>query len=85
MWYHRNPLDYLFREFQFHLIPLIPYLALAKIIIVRSLIFHIFTRVENQPCKQGLRQKRRIILKYLQNIFSFAKLYEHFCFIKIHN
>ena len=49
-------------------------LAIGKTILVRSLIFHIFTRVENQPLKQRLKQKRRIILTNLQNIFSFVKL-----------
>ena len=51
---------------------LIPYSAIVKTILVRSFIFNIFTRVENQPLKQGLKQKRRIIFKNLQNTFSFA-------------
>ena len=59
-------------DFHFHLVPLIPYSAIAKTILVRSLIFHIFTRVENQPLKQRLKQKRCIILTNLQDIFSFA-------------
>ena len=38
-----------FHKFQFHLVLLMPYSALAKTILVSSLIF---TRVENQPSKQ---------------------------------
>ena len=57
-----------------HLVPLIPYSAIAKTVLVRSLIFQIFTRVENQPLTQRLKQKRRIIVTNLQNIISFAKL-----------
>ena len=41
-----------FREFHFHLAPMIPYSAIAKTILVRSIIFLFFTRVENQPLKQ---------------------------------
>ena len=49
--------------------------------------FSYFTCVENQPLKKRLKQKRHIIFKNLQNVLSFAKLYEHllFLFIKIHN
>ena len=43
----QNPLDYPFPEFHFQLVPLIPYSAIAKTILLRTLIFHIFTRVEN--------------------------------------
>ena len=50
--YHRKPLDHSFFEFQFHLVPLIPYSAIAKKILVRTLIFHSFTPVENKPSKQ---------------------------------
>ena len=57
MEYHRNPLD---REFQLQIVPLILYSAIGKTILVRSRIFHIFNRVENQPLKQ-LKRKRRII------------------------
>ena len=49
-------------------IPLIPYLAIDKRILVRTLIFHIFTCVEIQPLKQRLKQKLRIILKNVQNV-----------------
>ena len=52
--YHRNPLTNPFREFKFHLVPLIPYSAIVKTILVRTRIFHIFTRVKNQPLKQLL-------------------------------
>ena len=52
-----------FREFQFNLVPLIPYSAIAKTILVRSLIFHIFTSVEYQPLKQRLKQKDVLFLK----------------------
>ena len=72
------------REFQFHLVLLIPYSAIAKTITARSLIFRIFTRVENQPLKQRLKQKGRIIFKNFQIIFSFAKLEIYFLFHKIH-
>ena len=61
----------LFREFQFQLVPLIPYLAIANLILARSHIFHIFIHVENQPLKQRLKQKRRIIL---QTYDTFAHL-----------
>ena len=60
-----------FCEFQLQLVPLIPCSVIAKTIPVRSRIFHIFTGVENQPLNQRLH-KRRIILKNVQNIFSFA-------------
>ena len=61
-----------FHEFQVHIVPLIPHSAIAKTIFIRSLIFYIFTRVENQPLKQRLKQKRRIILTNFRPIFSFA-------------
>ena len=49
-----------FREFHFHLVPLIPNSAIAKT--TRQIpYFHIFTRVENLPLKQRLKQIRRII------------------------
>ena len=51
----------LFHEFQIHLVPLTPYSVIPRTILVRSLIFHIFTRVEYQALKQRLKQKRRII------------------------
>ena len=54
------------REFLFQLVPLIPYSAIAKTIFVIYLIFYILTRVNNQPLKQGLKQKLRIILKTYQ-------------------
>ena len=63
-----------FREFYFQLFPSIHHSAIGKTILVRSLIVRIFTHVENQPLKQRLKQKRRIILTNLQNIFSFAEL-----------
>ena len=59
--YHRKPLDNPLYLFHFKLDPLMPYSAVAKTILVRSLIFHIFKRVENQPLKQGLKQKHRLI------------------------
>ena len=58
--YGQNPLTIPFRKFQLHLGPLIPYSAILKIL-VRSLIFHIFTRVENLPLNQRLKHKRRMI------------------------
>ena len=48
-----------FREFQFYLVPLIPYPAIAKVpkkILVSSFSFLIFTRVETQTLKQRLKQ-----------------------------
>ena len=57
-------------EFQLHLVSLIPHSAIAKtVLLARSLIFHIFTRVEIQPIKQRLKQKRRNILTNLRHIF----------------
>ena len=62
---------------------MITYSAIAKTILARSRIFHIFKCVRgNQPLKKRLKQKRRIIFKNLQNIFSFAKLLEYFLFLK---
>ena len=59
-----------FREFHFQLVPLIPYSEIT--ITILTIIFHIFTHVENQPLKQQLKHKRPIILKNLQNVFSVA-------------
>ena len=70
--YHRNP----FCEFQLKLVPLIP---IAKTILGRSRIFHIFTRVENQHLKQRLQRKLRIILKTFQT-FSHSLSYRIFFF-----
>ena len=50
----KQPLNFLFNGVYFHLVPFIPYSAIAKTILVRPLIFHIFTRVENQPLKHVL-------------------------------
>ena len=47
-------------RFQLHLVQLILHLAITKTILVRSLIIHMFTRVENQPLKPLLKQKRCI-------------------------
>ena len=76
------PLEYPLLWVPFSSSYLVPILSYLQKILIRTLIFHIFTRVENKPLKQRLKQKWRIILKYLINIFSFAKLKEHFCFIK---
>ena len=59
-------------ELQLNLVSLIPHSAIAKTVLHRSLIFHIFTRVENHLLKQRLKQKRRIILTNVRHIFSFA-------------
>ena len=77
----RNLLTIPFREFQFQLVPLIPSLATVKTILVRSLIFPIFTRVENQPLKQRLIHKRHIILLFAEQYgdLLFHKIY-HFLF-----
>ena len=61
-----------FYEFQLHLVPLIPLSAIAKTVLLRSLSFDIFISVENQPLKQKIKQKQRIILTNVQHIFSFA-------------
>ena len=61
-----------FYEFQVHLVSLIPHSAIAKTVPLRSPNFHIFTSVENQPLKQQLNQKRRIILTNVRHIFSLA-------------
>ena len=55
-----------FYEFKLHLVPLIPHSAIDKAVLLRSLIFRIITRVENQPLKKLLKQKRCIILTNLQ-------------------
>ena len=55
--------------FHLHLVPLIPSSAIAKTILARTLIFHIFTIVDSQPLKQRLKQKQRIIIKKLTNAF----------------
>ena len=36
----------------------------------------------DQQLKQRLKHKRRIILKNVQNVFSFTKLYDYFLFDK---
>ena len=51
---------------------MIPYSTIAKTILVRSRIFHIFTRVENQPLKQ---RKRRIFLTYKTFSHSLSYVY----------
>ena len=72
-----------FHEFQFQLVPLIPYSAITKTILVRFLIFQMFTSVENQPLKRRLKLKQRIIFKNLQNSFSFSKRHRNtFCWLK---
>ena len=62
---------------------MIPYSAIAYTILISTRIFHIFIRVENEPLKQQLKQKRRIILKSLLKIFSFTKLQEIFFYKSI--
>ena len=52
-----------FPEFHFQLVPLVPYSAITKSILVRTLIFHIFTLVENQPSKQRLNKNDVLFLK----------------------
>ena len=47
-----------FHEAHFKLGSLIPYSAIATTVLLKSRIFHIFTRVENQPLKLRLKQKR---------------------------
>ena len=68
-----------FRKFHFQLVLLIPYSAIAKTILFRSLIFHIFARVEKQPLKQQLKHKRCIILKdFLSVSFNYVSELEIF-------
>ena len=82
MGYVQKPLDYRpFHEFHFHVVLLIPCSAIAKTVIVRSLIFYIFTHVENQPLKQRLTQKLCIIFLNVQNMFLNRII---FCLKKIH-
>ena len=77
----RNLYTILFHEFQLHLVPLSPHSAIAKTILIRSLIFHIFTRVGNQTLKQWLKQKQPIILTNVRT-FSHSLSYRNiFCFI----
>ena len=65
--------------------PWIPHSAIAKTILIRSLIFNIFKRVENQPLKQRSKQKRRIFLQ-TYDTFSHSSSYRNiFCFMKIYN
>ena len=72
-----------FHEFQLRSVPLIPHSAIGETVLVRSLLFHILTRVENQPLKQWLKQKRRIIFTNIR-LFSHSLSYRNiFCFIKI--
>ena len=63
--YHQNHLDYPFRGFQFYLVPLISYLAIAKT-------FFIFYPRGKSIFKTTIKTKRQIILTNLHNIFSFA-------------
>ena len=56
----------------FHEFRVDPPSAIVKTVLLGSIIFHIFTRMENQPLKEGLKQKRRIILTKVRHIFSFA-------------
>ena len=67
-----------FREYHFQSVHPI-YSTIAKRTLVRTLIFHIFTNVENKL----LKLKRRIIWKYLtfSHSLNYRKIY---CFIKIH-
>ena len=74
-----------FYEIQLQLVPLIPHSSIAKTVLLRFLNFNILTRVETQPFKQRLNQKRHIILTNVRHIFSFAQVQEHFLFYKIHN
>ena len=50
-----------FDEFKLHLVPLIPHSSIAITVLLRSLIFRIFTRVENQPLKQRLKQNDALL------------------------
>ena len=69
-------LDYPVSCVPIYLVPFIPHSAIAKTVLLRSLIFHFSTSVENKPLKQRLKQKNRIIVTNLLNIFSFASFYE---------
>ena len=70
-----------FHEFQLHLVPLIPHSTISKTVLLRSLIFHILTRLENQLLKQ-----RRIILTHFLIRFATGKffvLYKYIIFFLI--
>ena len=74
-----------FHEFHFHLVFLIPYVAIAKTILVRNLIFHSF-RIEDSEQSHfiaTIKTKQALFLKNIQHIFSFATLLEIFCLIKM--
>ena len=76
--FHLVTCQHRFHEFHLHLVSLITAIAIAiaKPTLVRTLIFKYF-----HPCGKStrrLKQKRRIIFKNSQNIFSCAKLQEHF-------
>ena len=68
-----------FHEFHFYLVPFIPYSAIDKIILLRSLIIHSFTRVENQPLKQRLKRKRNKNLQYFSHCKDDMKIIQLFC------
>ena len=70
--YGQNSLDYPNPWVPFSISSVDPIFSNSKTILVISLIFHIFTRVENQPLKRRLKQERRIFFTNLQNVFSFA-------------
>ena len=50
-------------EFHFHLVPLIPYSAIAKTILVRSPIFYLYV-CEKSTFKTSINKKRRIALPH---------------------
>ena len=60
-----------FHDLQLQLVPWIPHSSIAKTIL-QIPNFYIFTHVENQPLKQRLKQKQRIIMTNERHIFSFA-------------
>ena len=63
-----------FREIQFQLVPLIPYLAIAKTIVFRSLIFHIYTRVENKPYDTPMYNPHILPLSYRLSVNKIVKI-----------
>ena len=60
----------LFHEFNFQLVLLIPYKTIATTILIRSLIFHIFTCCGKSTFKTTIKTKTTLSFKIL---FSFAK------------
>ena len=78
----KNPLEYPLSWVPVSLlVSLIPYSAIAKIILVRTLMFHILTLVNRLTLTTTIKTKKTFFFN-LQDIFWFAKLWEQFLFYK---